>query len=124
MSMIDGVEERLDICVEHPANSLVDRRGQRIERVVCRPLRSETVRKPDEFCLQDRLQHHPRRLLDDLVFQRRDAERPRLPITLRDEYTPHRLRMIAATMDSAFQVVQALVETLAVLVPGHLVHTG
>src|SRR4051812_32101257 len=102
MSMIDGVEERLDICVEHPADPLVDGRVQSIERVVCRPFRSKPVRKPDEFRLKDWLEHHPRRLLDDLVLQRRDAERTHLPITLRDEHAPHRLRMIAATMDSAF----------------------
>src|SRR5882724_9148947 len=59
-----------------------------------------------------------------LSFQRRDAERSCFPITLRDEHASHRLRMIAATMDSAFQIAQALVETLAVLVPGDLVHPG
>jgi hypothetical protein len=37
--------------------------------------------------------------------------------------TPHRLRVVVATMDSILQVKQALVETLAVLSPRHLIHS-
>jgi hypothetical protein len=103
-SMIDGVEERLDVCVEHPVDLSANRLGERIERIVRRSARPKTVREPDEFCLQDRLQHPPRRLLDDLVFQRWDAERSRFPIAFRDEHTPHRLRMVTATMNSVLQI--------------------
>src|SRR5258706_15726787 len=98
--MMEGVKKRLDICIDPPAAPPVYCRGECIERVVLRPSRSIPVRKPDEFRLQDRLQHHPRRLLDDLVFQRWDAERARFPVTFRDVHAPHRLRMITATMDS------------------------
>ena len=124
MSMVDGVEERLDICVEHPADLPLDRFGESIERVVLRPSWSKPVRDPDKLRLVDRLEHHLHRLLDDLVFQRRDAERSRPPIAFRDVHAPHWLRMIAATMDSVLQIEQAFVETLAVLVPGHPVHAG
>jgi hypothetical protein len=101
-----------------------DCRGQSIEGVVRRPFRSVAIRKPDELSLQDRLQHHPRRLLNDLVFQRGYAEWACLPITLWDEDALHRLRVVVATMNSVFQLDQALVDTLAIVLPGHLVHAG
>ena len=119
-----GVEERFDICVEHPADLSHDCRGKRIESVVRRPFRSVAVRKPDEFSFPERLQHHPRRLRNDLVFQRRNTEWARLTITLWDENALHRLRVVTATMDSVFQIDQTLVETCAVIFPGYFVHSS
>src|SRR5512142_3226883 len=43
MSKLDGVKIRLHIRVEHPAYLPADRFSQCIERIVCRPARSEPV---------------------------------------------------------------------------------
>ena len=118
-SMIDGVEERSDVCVEHPVDLPFDRLGQRIQCIVRRPLRSEAVRNPQKLGLAARLQHHPHRLLDDLVLQRRDAEQSSASIAFRDVHPPYRLRVMAATVYAVLQVDQALVETLAVFVPSY-----
>ena len=42
-----GVEERPDVCVEHPVDPPEQRRVQRIESVVGRPFRPESVREAD-----------------------------------------------------------------------------
>src|SRR5882724_3780258 len=100
MSVVDGVEVRPDICIEHPADLLLNRDGECIERVVRRPFGSEPVRKPDELRLIDWLQHHPHCLLGKLVLQGDKPERSCCPITLRDENTPHRLWVVAATVNA------------------------
>src|SRR6185437_147162 len=105
--VVDGVEERPDVCVEHPVHLPADRFRKRVQRIVRRPARPEAVREALEFALVDGLQHHPHRLLDDLVLQRRDAERARATIAFRDVHAPHRLRVVAASMDPVLEIEQA-----------------
>src|SRR5262249_45198039 len=85
-------------------------------------VRPESVREADEFRLVDRLQQPPHRLLDDLVLQRRDTDRPRRAVPFRDLDAAYRLRVVASTVNAAYQVAQALVETLAVRFPRDPVH--
>jgi len=122
--VVDRVVERPDVGVEHPANPPVDPHGERIQCVVRTPAGPESVREPQKLRLVDRLQNPPHRLLDALVFQRRDTERALASIAFRDVHAPDRLRVIAPTVDAVLQVVQALVETVAVPGPGHRIHAG
>src|SRR5947207_350032 len=122
--MVDGVEERPDVRVEHPVDLALDCYRQRIKCIVRRPLRSEPVREPDELGFVDRLQHHPRGLLDNFVLQRRDTDWSQFSIAFRDVNATDRLRMVAATMDSVLQVAQAFVQTLAICFPGDSVHAS
>lgn len=57
---------------------------QRIQRLVRRALRAEAIRVHVEVRLVDRRQHHRDGLLQDLVREGRDPERPELPVRLRD----------------------------------------
>src|SRR5215216_8164171 len=118
--VIDRVEERANVGVEHPAHLLaVDCHSDCVERSMLRPARPEAIREPDEFALfVDRLHQHPRCLLDDFVFQRRDPERPWFPVGLWDVHASYRLRMVVAAMNAAFEIEQPRVEILAVRMPG------
>jgi len=49
---------------------------------------SEPVGEAEEVLLVDRCQHRDHRLLDDLVFQRSDAQRTLTAIRLWNEHTP------------------------------------
>jgi hypothetical protein len=88
--VLDRVEERADIGIEHPAYLPAQRDRQCIQSVVLIPAGPESVREAQEHRLVDRLQDHLHRLLDDLVLDGRDAERPRATIALRDVHTPYR----------------------------------
>jgi hypothetical protein len=75
--VVDRVEEAANVGIEHPIHVLAhDRRMQGIERHVRVPSRPEAVGEPEEVGLVDSTQHLGHRALDDLVFQRRHAERP------------------------------------------------
>jgi hypothetical protein len=115
--VIDGVEERTNVCVDHPGHSPVESHRECIQGSVLRPARPEAVRKPEEFLFVDGFEEHPRRLLDDLVLERRDAERTCSPIAFRDVHTPHRQRMIAATLNAALEIEQSGFEVVAVTAP-------
>jgi hypothetical protein len=72
-----GIEEALDIRVQHPVHRFpVDPGMEGVQRVVLAPSRPEAVREAQEVHLVDRLQNKHHRLLDDLVFQAQDTERP------------------------------------------------
>ena len=65
-----------------------------LHRLVGTPLRPEPVRAVPKVRLEDRLQHHLRGGLDHPIPHRRDPQRPLLPVCLRDEHPPHRLRPV------------------------------
>ena len=57
------------------------------------------VRKSDEIFLVDRVENSHQRTLNDLVFQRRDAQRPQFAVSLRYIPTFDGLRSVTATMN-------------------------
>jgi len=120
--VIDGVEEITDVRVEHPVHHPADGHCQSVQGLVLRPAWPEAVRETQKLLLVDGLQDHPRRLLDDLVLQRGDAERTRATITFRDVHPPHRLRMVATAVNAVLEVAQAGVQILAVLAPRHTIN--
>ena len=61
-----------------------------------RPPRPKAVRDLQEVGLEDRLQHQPRRLLNDPVTDRRDPQRPAATIRLGDRHAPNRRGTIRA----------------------------
>src|SRR5215472_7347826 len=73
--------------------------------------RPETVAEAEEIFLVDSVQQFDRRPLDDLVFQRRDAERPLPPVRLGDITAPRWLRPVAAAVDAGVQVRQLGLQT-------------
>src|SRR5207244_227315 len=86
--------------------------------------RPEPVREPEEILLVDRVQHLDNRTLDDLVLQRRDAQRPLPSIRLWDVSAPRRQRPVAPPVDALVQVLELFLKPLPVLRPRHPVHSG
>jgi hypothetical protein len=73
----DAVEERLDIGIHDPVHLLaLDRHRHCVQRSMLAAPRPEPVAEPEEVFLIDGIQHLGHGPLDDLVLQRRYAERP------------------------------------------------
>src|SRR5208337_843849 len=86
---------------------------------------AKPVAEPDEapgLGSGGRVQHLDQRALDNLVFQRGDAERALPPVGPRDEPTPRRLRPIGSSVDSAVQIHEANLEAMAVILPRHAIN--
>ena len=94
--VVDRVEEAADVGIEHPVHALAHhRRMQRRESLMRVPSRPEAVGEAEEVDLVDGAQHLGDRALDDLVLQRRHAERALPAIGFRDVDAPNRLRPVA-----------------------------
>ena len=87
------------------------------------PPRSEPVAEAKKLHLVNRRQDHiHNRLLDDLVLQRRDPERPCPAVRLGYLYPPNRRRPVRSpSVQTPVQVEQALFQTLAIHVPRNAV---
>src|ERR1700681_1638978 len=78
------IQEASDVGVEHPVHALpLDAHRQRVQRLVRAATGTEPVRESLEVHLVDLVENGHHGLLDDLVFQRRDAQRALSPIRLR-----------------------------------------
>jgi len=123
--VVDGVEEALDVEVDHPASpdphQPTPQRLQRLVRVSPRP---EAVRAVQEVLLVDRLQKHQDRPLEDLVLQRRHPDRPgRARTVFGDVDAAHSRRAVATGLESLEQARQILLQPLRVLRGGDPIHT-
>src|SRR2546425_935276 len=120
---IDGVEKAADVSIEHPVHlPRQQSRIERIQRVVRVAPRPEPVREAEEVRLVDRVQHVDRRALDELVFQRGDAQRPLPPVGLLDVRSLNRLRPVRPPLQPFRQVPEVSLEGLAVVPPRLAVH--
>src|SRR5262245_7931665 len=107
--MIKLTEKVLDISIEHPVHSLLfDPDRQRIQRIMRATSRPKPIRKAQEIHLVDSVEYLHDGPLDNLVFQRRNAERPQPPVSLRDIHPPRWFRPVCATMDSSVQIKKVL----------------
>jgi len=117
-----GIEEALDIRVEHPVHLLSqDADVERVQRIVLAAPRPEPIGEADEVPLVDRLQHHHDRLLDDLVLQAPDAQRPLRAVRLRDVCPPGGTGTVAALVYLIVQVCQLCFEAFSVGLPHHAI---
>jgi site-specific DNA recombinase len=121
----DAVEERPDVGVQNPVHfPQIDPVGERVQRIVLGTPRPEPIGEAEEVRLVDGVQHLHHRALDDLVLQRRDAERPLPAVGLRDVLPPRRLRPVCAAHHAAMQVVDVAIERHRILLPLHPIDTG
>src|SRR6266508_1476013 len=117
-SVVDGLEVPPDVGVEHPVHLLRQEPGvQRIQRVVRAAPQPKTIGEAKKVGLVDRVQHLDRRALDDLVFQRGDAQRPQPPVGLGDVRPLDRLRSIRPALQPFGQVREVRLEGLPVVLP-------
>ena len=88
-AMVQAGEELADIRVEHPVHVLpLDPDRERIQRVMRATSRPEPVGETPEIHLIDGVEHLDDGPLNNLVFQRGDAERALPPVRLRDVRPP------------------------------------
>ena len=83
------VEEPRNVGVQYPVHlSAADPDREGVQRIVLAASRPEAVGEPEEVFLVDRVEHFHQRALDDLVFQRRNAERAPPSVRFRDVHPP------------------------------------
>jgi len=107
LGAVQTVEEGDDIRLQYPVHlASSDDSVQSTESIMGTALRSEAVRAVQELPLVDRLQYLTQRVLDDLVLDRRDPNRPRLARFLGDVHTPDRLMPPSLGLQPRVQVLQ------------------
>ena len=103
--VVDAVEEGPDIGVHDPVHRLaLNADRERVQRVVLSPSGSKPVGEAEEVRLVDRIQNLDQCALDDLVFQRRDAERPLPAVGFGDVGAARRANMAARTAGEYYLV--------------------
>src|SRR5277367_51156 len=80
----DRVEIALQVGVHHEGVAFLDQPIDLPQRVMASASRTEAVAPLAEPHLENRFDHEPDRLLDDAILDRRNAQRPRPAIALRD----------------------------------------
>ena len=123
-SPVKMVEKAADIRVQHPVHLLREPDRQRVQRIMLGTPRPEPVGEAPEVRLVDRVQHLRDGALENLVLQRRDAERPLPPVRLRDVNAPRRDRPVSPLLRPLVQGEQADGRTALVVPPSHPVHAG
>src|SRR5882762_2975036 len=119
------IEKVVNIQVEHPVHfSRQQSRIERVQRLMLASPRPEPVRKSEKIRFVDRVQHLDRRTLDDLVFQRRDSERPLPPVGLGDVHPTHRLGSVRSSLQPMGEILEIVLEGLAVVPPRLSIHTS
>ena len=112
-----------DVGVQNPVHlPAVDPDDERIQRIVRAAPGPEPVREPEEIFLVDRVQHHDRRPLDNLVFQCGDRQRALPSVRLGYVDPSGRLRPIRSPMDPSMQVLEIALEVCLVVLPRHAIH--
>src|SRR5580704_9926495 len=119
-SLIESVIKLPDVGIEHPVHlSRSDPDRQRVQRLMRAAPRSESIRKSQEVLFVYSVQHLDRGTLDDLVFQRGNAEWPKLArfTHLRDVHPADRLCSVGSPLESKGEILEVHLEGLAVVLP-------
>src|SRR5882762_7947489 len=119
------IEKAFDVQIQHPVHFLRQQsRVQRIQRLMLASPWSEPIRKTKEVGFVDSVQHLDRRTLDDFVFQRRNSKWPLPPVGLGDVHPTHWLRSVRSSLPSMGEILEIVLEGLAVVPPRLSIHTG
>ena len=109
--------------IEHPVHFLRQQsRVERVQRLMLAAPWPEPVREAEEVRFVDGVQHLDRGALDDLVFQRRHSERSLPPVGLGDVHPTHRLRSVRSSLQPFGEVLEIVLQRLAVVPPRLPVH--
>src|SRR5207245_4052044 len=119
------VEKAANVHIEQPVHFLRHQSGvERVQRTMLASPRSESVRKAQKILFVDSVQHLDGRALDEFVFQHRNSERSFPPVALVDVRPTHRLRSIRSSLQPMGEILEVVLESLAVVPPCLSVHTG
>src|ERR1700691_2023078 len=118
------VKEPTNVCIEYPVHSLpLNAHIQRVQRLMWTASRTKSVRKAPKVHLVYLVEDRDHRLLDDLVFQRSDAQRPLPAIGLRYVHSSRGLCPIRSTVHSAMELDKPSLQALLILLPTHSVYS-
>jgi len=118
-------EEVADVRVKYPAHlPLRDRHIDCVQGIVLAAPRPKPMAEAHEILLVDRLEDPHQRRLDDLVLQRRNAQRTSPTIGLGSPCPFARFRPKASAVYPIMEISEALFPPLAVLQPRHVVYSG
>ena len=122
--VIDGVEETTNVRVEHPVYlPLGQTYPQRIQCVVRVAARPKPVAEAEEVLLVDVFEHGLDGLLDDLVFQGRNAQGTLSPVGFGNPCPLGGLCPVGPAVNPVMKVEKPTPQTVRpVLFPGHPVH--
>ncbi len=120
--MIDVVEEAFEVGIQYPIHPFAGQsHTQRIERLMTAPTRPKAITETEKVLLVNALQHPQHRLLDDLVFQRGDAQRPLAAVGLGHPGSTRRFRSVGPPVKTFVEVRNPGFHVLLVFVPGHTI---
>jgi len=102
-----------DVGLDHPLPAPPCLVNESLESVVCRLARAKPERARQEFRLEDRLEHDPRRGLHNTIPDRRDRQRPPLATGgLRDEHPAGGKRTVRAVPEIRSQLIEQPVNAM------------
>ena len=120
-----SIQKAPDVGIEHPVHLLRQEPGrERIQGIVRAALRPESVGEAEEVRGVDRVQDRDDGALDELIFQRGNAERPLPPVRLRDERPTNRLRPVRSPLEPSGHVLEVGLQGLPVVPPGLAIDAG
>ncbi len=112
---IQTIEEGRNVRLQNPTHlASVHRSIKGSYRIVSTALGPEAIRTVKKILLVNRLQNLAHSVLDNLVLERRNADRPPLALTLRNVATPHRLMPITLRLQPLVKIRQIGIECLPV----------
>src|SRR5579864_2254259 len=119
------IEKAANVHIERPVHLLRQQSGiERIQRVMLASPRAESARETQKVGFVDSVQYLDGRALDDLVFQHRNSERSLPPVALVDVRPTHRLGPIRPSLQPMGEILEIILESLAVVPPRLTIHTG
>ena len=114
--VVKRIEKSTNVGIEHPVHRLAhDPDEQRIQCIMRAAPWPESVRKAYEVLFVNLIENCHHCLLNDLVFQRRDAQRPLSSIGFGNIGPLRRLRAIRPLVYSALQIKQPLLQVRLIL---------
>src|SRR6202521_1666896 len=118
------VKEPANVRIEHPVHSLpVETHAQRIQRLVWAAPGPEPIRKALEVHLVNLVEDGHYGLLNNLVLQRRNAQRTLPPVWLRYVDSPRGLCPIRSPLYPAVQIDQSILQPGFILLPCHAIYS-
>jgi len=118
------IEKAPNVTVQNPVHPLPrDRDVQRIQRWMLTAPWPETIPETPKILLLNLIEDCDHGLLDHLVLQRRNPERPLSTIRFRDIHSSRWLRSVSAAVYPAVQIDKPTFQPSLILLPRDTVHS-
>src|ERR1035437_2300195 len=122
--VVHVVEEPPTVRIEYPVHAFpLDARVQRVQRLMQAASWPKPVRKAPKVHLVYLIEDRDHRLLNDLVFQRGDAQWTLLPIGLRYVHSSRRLCPVRSTVHPALEILEPIFQAVFINAPCHAVYS-